>query len=455
MNDEVAIKVKNVTKTYQLYNSHADRVKEAFHPLRKKYHRPFNALTDVSFQVEKGEFIGIIGRNGSGKSTLLQIICGILHPTLGSVEVNGRIAALLELGAGFNPEFTGRENVYLRASIMGLSKETIDAKFDEIAVFADIGEFIDQPVKIYSTGMMMRLAFAVQTSIEARVFVIDEVLAVGDAKFQRKCFSRLLSFHQGGGTIILVSHDMNTVCNFCNWVILLENGMINSRDKPKRITVNYHRLLFQKEDLYPPLSRNLKAVCGEDEEGQCESVLRNSPHGESDTDYEDPYHASTSEIDLKERSDRQHDFTEMRYGNKKAEIVDAGILDDNGRRTLVLESGGRYCLFFRTLFHEALTDIVIGFLIRNPKGVDLFGLDTLTFGLDVPPQEKGAILESRLHVKMWFHAGEYLLTVALARSDSFKYDIRFDAIHFTVIGDGRLFTTSVVNLEPNLVIQQV
>jgi len=165
MDENIAIKVKNVTKTYQLYNSHADRVKEVFHPLRKKYHRPFNALADVSFQIEKGEFIGIIGRNGSGKSTLLQIICGILLPTVGKVEVNGRISALLELGAGFNPEFTGRENVYLSSSILGFGKEEIDKKLDEIEAFADIGEFIDQPVKIYSSGMAVRLAFAVQINM--------------------------------------------------------------------------------------------------------------------------------------------------------------------------------------------------------------------------------------------------------------------------------------------------
>ena len=226
MNDDFAINVKNVTKTYQLYNSHADRVREAFHPLRKKYHRPFNALTDVSFQVEKGEFIGIIGRNGSGKSTLLQIICGILLPTLGSAEVNGRISALLELGAGFNPEFTGRENVYLNASILGFGKEEIENKFDEIEAFADIGEFIDQPVKIYSSGMAVRLAFAVQANVEPDILILDEVIAVGDSYFQAKCMKRMTQLIEQGVTILFVTHGVDAVPQLCDRAIYLEAGNI-------------------------------------------------------------------------------------------------------------------------------------------------------------------------------------------------------------------------------------
>ena len=226
MDKDIAIKVKNVTKTYQLYNSHADRVKEAFHPLRKKYSRLFNALSDVSFQVEKGEFIGIIGRNGSGKSTLLQIICGILLPTLGSVEANGRIAALLELGAGFNPEFTGRENVYLNASILGFGKEEIDNKFDEIEGFADIGEFIDQPVKIYSSGMAIRLAFAVQANVDPDILIIDEAISVGDFYFQAKCMKRMSQLIEKGVTILLVTHGVDAVTQLCDRAVYLESGNI-------------------------------------------------------------------------------------------------------------------------------------------------------------------------------------------------------------------------------------
>jgi len=251
MDKDIAIKIRNVTKTYQLYNSHADRVKEAFHPLRKKYHRPFNALTNVSFQVEKGESIGIIGRNGSGKSTLLQIICGILLPSLGNVEINGRISALLELGAGFNPEFTGRENVYLSASILGFSKEEIDNKFDEIEAFADIGEFIDQPVKIYSSGMAVRLAFAVQVNIEPKILIIDEVIAVGDIFFQQKC-ARHMKEVMSNCTIVFVTHDMHSVTNLCDRVIVLDSGEIVFEGSPlegvSTFTKIIHNQLFHMEN---------------------------------------------------------------------------------------------------------------------------------------------------------------------------------------------------------------
>jgi ABC-type polysaccharide/polyol phosphate transport system ATPase subunit len=226
MNKDIVINVTNITKTYQLYDSRADRVKEAFHPLRKKYHRPFNALTDVSFQVRKGEFLGIIGRNGSGKSTLLQILCGILQPTVGTVTVNGRISALLELGAGFNPEFTGRENVYLNASILGFSKKEIDGKFDKIEAFADIGEFIDQPVKIYSSGMAVRLAFAVQANVEPDILILDEVFAVGDSYFQAKCTKRMMQLIEQGVTILYVTHSVDSVPQLCDRAIYLEAGNI-------------------------------------------------------------------------------------------------------------------------------------------------------------------------------------------------------------------------------------
>lgn len=226
MTDNIAINVRNVTKTYRLYNSHADRVKEAFHPLRKKYHYPFNALNNVSFEVRKGEAFGVIGRNGSGKSTLLQIVCGILQPTSGTIHTNGRISALLELGAGFNPEFTGRENVHINGQILGFTDAEIDARFDEIAGFADIGEFMDQPVKVYSSGMVVRLAFAVQVCVEPDLLLVDEALSVGDIFFQQKCFARMREIISKGTTCLFVSHDTAAIQNLCQRAILLNQGEI-------------------------------------------------------------------------------------------------------------------------------------------------------------------------------------------------------------------------------------
>lgn len=224
MPDDIAISVRNLTKTYRLFSHPGDRIKQFLSFGVKRYHREFTALKDVSFDIRKGETVGIIGRNGSGKSTLLQLICGILKPTSGSVQVNGRISALLELGAGFNPEFTGRENVYFQGATQGLRKAEMDIRFDAIARFADIGEFIDQPVRTYSSGMFVRLAFAVAINVDPDILLIDEALAVGDASFQRKCIEHMEMLRGTGTTIFLVSHNSRQVERFCSQVILLDQG---------------------------------------------------------------------------------------------------------------------------------------------------------------------------------------------------------------------------------------
>lgn len=225
MKNEVVIGLGNVTKTYALYDSHSDRVKEAFHPFRKKYHRPFNALQDISLDIHQGEFMGIIGRNGSGKSTLLQLVSGILLPTKGTIHVNGTISALLELGAGFNPEFSGRENVFFNGAILGVSQNGIEELFPQIEAFADIGEFIDQPVKTYSSGMYVRLAFAVAISIKPDILIVDEALAVGDMFFQQKCI-RYMEEEMKDCTKVLVTHDMHAVMNLCERVAVLDQGKL-------------------------------------------------------------------------------------------------------------------------------------------------------------------------------------------------------------------------------------
>lgn len=230
--DDIAVKVSGLSKCYQIYDKPHDRLKQAIYPRLqrlaekqpKQYFREFWALKDVSFEVKKGETVGIIGRNGSGKSTLLQMICGTLNPTNGTIETQGRIAALLELGSGFNPEFTGRENVYMNAAVLGLSKEETDARFDDIAAFADIGEFVEQPVKTYSSGMMVRLAFAVSVCVEPDILIVDEALAVGDATFQSKCLNRLRTLTSNGTTLLFVSHDMGMVKNFCHRALYLYQG---------------------------------------------------------------------------------------------------------------------------------------------------------------------------------------------------------------------------------------
>jgi len=242
---DTVIRIDNLTKTYQLYESHADRVKEAFHPLRKKFHRPFHALKNISLEIQRGEFVGIIGRNGSGKSTLLQLITGIVEPTSGNIAVNGKISALLELGAGFNPEFTGRENVYLNASILGISREEIERSFPKIEEFAEIGDFIDQPVKTYSSGMFVRLAIAIAVNVKPEILIVDEALAVGDMFFQQKCI-RHMEEQMGHCTKVLVTHDMHAVMNLCQRVFVLDRGSLVFAGEPLQAVEHYTKMVHNE-----------------------------------------------------------------------------------------------------------------------------------------------------------------------------------------------------------------
>jgi lipopolysaccharide transport system ATP-binding protein len=253
--DNPAIRVRDLSKCYEIYNRPQDRLKQSIHPrlqrlvgkAPKNYYREFWALKDVSFEVNQGEAVGIIGRNGAGKSTLLQLICGTLNPTSGSVEVKGNVAALLELGSGFNPEFTGRENVYLNASMLGLTQAKIDDKFDEIAAFADIGDFLEQPTKTYSSGMLMRLAFAVNASVDPEILIVDEALSVGDAPFQSKCFKRLRQLIAAGTSILFVSHDISTVRSICHQALWLKNGRTELWGEAKKVAKEYERFCWQEQ----------------------------------------------------------------------------------------------------------------------------------------------------------------------------------------------------------------
>ncbi|WP_027415581.1 ABC transporter ATP-binding protein [Aneurinibacillus terranovensis] len=237
--DTISIRVDNLTKSYKLYDHPVDRLKESLHPLRKKYHKDFYALKNLSFEIKKGETVGIIGKNGSGKSTLLKIITGVLTPTSGTVHVNGKVSALLELGAGFNPELTGIENIYLNGMIMGYSKEEMNKKIDDILSFAEIGQFVYQPVKMYSSGMFARLAFAVAINVEPDILIVDEALAVGDLRFQIKCMEKFTTFREQGKTILFVTHDINSVKRFCTKTIWINEGVVQAQGETDIVTDMY------------------------------------------------------------------------------------------------------------------------------------------------------------------------------------------------------------------------
>ena len=244
MNNDIAIKVENLTKVYHLYDKPQDRLKEALNPFKKSYHHDFYAMENVSFEIKKGETVGILGRNGAGKSTLLKMITGVLTPTSGSIEVNGKIASLLELGAGFNPEMTGIENIYLNGTLMGFTKEEMDKKIDNIITFADIGEFIYQPAKMYSSGMYARLAFAVSINVEPDILIVDEALSVGDIKFQIKCINKFKELQEKGITILFVSHDIFTVRSFCNKAVWLHNGTVKEVGDVTEVSAHYNEFMY-------------------------------------------------------------------------------------------------------------------------------------------------------------------------------------------------------------------
>ena len=247
MNNDIVIRVENLNKIYKMYRSPSERFKELLHPFKKKYHQEFQALKDINLDIPKGTIFGIIGQNGSGKSTLLQIITGIIRPTSGTVKVKGRISALLELGAGFHREFTGRENVFLQGTLMRMKRDEMEKHFDEIVDFADIGDFIDQPVKTYSSGMYARLAFATAINVNPEILIIDEILSVGDGMFQRRCHSKIEEFQNSGKTVIFVSHSLSIVTKICNRAILLDRGNILETGNPQDLVNTYKDLMKERE----------------------------------------------------------------------------------------------------------------------------------------------------------------------------------------------------------------
>jgi lipopolysaccharide transport system ATP-binding protein len=370
MTSDIAIRVQNLSKCYQIYDNPGDRLKQFLYPRIKKilgkahtpYFREFWALQDISFEVKRGETVGIIGRNGSGKSTLLQIICGTLSPTGGTVQTNGRVAALLELGSGFNPEFTGRENVYLNAAVLGLSKEEVDARFDKIAAFADIGEFIDQPVKIYSSGMYVKLAFAVIAHVDADILVIDEALAVGDAVFIQKCMRFIRAF-QERGTLLFVSHDTASVQNLCKSAIWLGNGRMKLIGTSKEVAEAY-------------LQYTLQEVYGQ----EVKLTLMNEPARELSADAENVPMPTPLVHKYEEKLTVQDNLSSANgWKTGMADITSIALHKMDGNTDIVYEGGEKVCLTITAIAHIDLANPILGFNFKDRLAQDLFGENTLPF----------------------------------------------------------------------------
>lgn len=408
--DDIVIRVSNLSKCYQIYNAPRDRLKQFVLPSMsrlaglapKKYFREFWALKEVSFEIKKGETVGIIGRNGSGKSTLLQMICGTLSPTSGSVQTNGRIAALLELGSGFNPEFTGRENVYMNAAVLGLTKEEIDARFDGIATFADIGEFIEQSVKTYSSGMMVRLAFAVIAHVDADILVVDEALAVGDAFFTQKCMRFLRNFMKTG-TVLFVSHDTGAVVNLCSKAILLNRGLVSEMGSPKEVTEHYLATLYESN----------QEVAGVNADEAIESAGRLRNQGEYRDMREAFINASTlrNDIELFEFKSDQAGF-----GTGDAKIVSVRLLDQSGVPFSWVVGGEDVILDIRCLALKDILRPIVGFQFKDRLGQIIFADNTfLVYQHNPQAVLQGCEIVARFKFRLpMLPSGDYSITVAIA-----------------------------------------
>ncbi len=405
-----SISIEKLHKVYKIYPSSVDRVKEIFHPFRKKYFKPFHVLSDISMTVNKGDTVGIIGRNGSGKSTLLQIICGILTPTSGKVEVVGRIAALLELGAGFNPEFTGRENVFLNGSILGISRKEMEQCFDDILAFADIGEFIDQPVKTYSSGMYVRLAFAVAINVQPDILIVDEALSVGDTLFQAKCFAKFKEFQRKGITILFVTHSVDLITRYCNVACLLEQGKVQVFDEPQVVIDQYNKLMLNRSCA---VYRHLQ-----DESGERGTVLARR---------------EIKEGFLGEQFCLNPD--ENRYGNHKAVIEQVGIYTIDGQPAQALLQMEEYEIRCRIRFNEAIVEPIVAYSIKDVHGLDISGTNTLYHQIETGPMKAGDVIIVSFVQPIPFAGGGYLLSCGCAGYEGGEYVVyerRYEVLAFEV-----------------------
>ncbi len=381
MQNDIAISVKNLTKVYHLYDSPKDRLKEALNPFGKSYHHDFYALKDVSFEIKKGETIGIIGKNGAGKSTLLKIITGVLTPTSGEVQVNGKIASLLELGAGFNPEMTGLENIYLNGTIMGFTKEEMDTKVDAILAFADIGEFIHQPVKMYSSGMFARLAFSVAINVEPDVLIVDEVLSVGDVAFQVKCFQKFRDFKEMGKTILFVSHSTDQIVQLCSRVYWFEQGTIYKSGIAKELAQEYHALMTHGVETKKVENSNMKI--------DIESL--------------------TGEWDIPPLAEGI-DWN----GEGGMKVTHIGLFDTSHKLISTISQQERVSLVYIFQTFQEILNPFLSFILIDKHGNRILGASNMTESIQFKPLRKGETVKVTFEFDMPELAnGEYLISVGL------------------------------------------
>ncbi len=416
---EIAISLKDISKCYKRYNRPVDRLKEILLP-RKSYAQNFWALQAINLEVAKGETLGIIGQNGSGKSTLLQIIAGTLTPTTGDVWVNGRVSALLELGSGFNPEFTGRQNVFFNGQILGLSREEVEAKFDRIAAFADIGDFLDQPVKTYSSGMVVRLAFAVVANTDPQILIVDEALAVGDAKFQARCMKRIRHLKEQGVTILFVSHDCSSVRMLCQRAVLMDHGVIRETGEPKTV-VNHYIALLSSDKTENETTEDIETL-----------------------------NSITSEPDF---INTEQDTKIYRHGNRLAILKSVKLTDLDNReiKSKKLETGSIFNIVVGLEAQAELSDLVIGLSIRNLMGVVVYGTNTHLMDVQLPQLIQGQRMSATFQIPCYLNKGVYTVTVGIHSEEGISYDW-MDEILILEVNNSQA-CEGLVDLESRIAIQ--
>lgn len=442
LSSQVAIQVSSLSKCFQIYEKPSDRLLQMLTRGLKKYYREFWALKDVSFEVRKGETVGIVGRNGSGKSTLLQMICGTLNPSGGDIKVNGRIAALLELGSGFNPEFTGRENVYMNAAVLGLTKKEIDARYAEIEAFADIGQFIDQPVKTYSSGMSVRLAFAVAINSDPEVLVVDEALSVGDELFQRKCYSRIESIKAKGTTILFVSHSGNIVVELCDRAILMDAGELLLVGEPKDIIGKYQQLLYAPQEKRAEIRSNIALA----------AVV---PVLGVDTALPVPVKEAEDYFDAGLKSDCM-----IETNSQGALIQNPGIKTLDGRPVNTLVRGRKYKYGYQVHFSRSATLVRFGTVIKTKSGFPLGGvLSVPSQDLTIPYVRAGTVIDVEFEFDCILSSGVYFFNAgtfgALGQDETVLHRL-IDAVAFRVLPIKQDIVTEIIDFgfSPRILINE-
>lgn len=485
---ENAIIVKDVTKIYKLYDKPIDRLKESLNPFHKEYHRKFYALNGLSFSVEKGQTVGIIGTNGSGKSTILKIITGVLSPTTGEVTVNGTVSALLELGAGFNMDYTGIENIYMNGSMMGFSRKEMDAKLQDILDFADIGDFVNQPVKTYSSGMFVRLAFALAINVDPEILIVDEALSVGDVFFQAKCYRRMEEIRQKGTTILMVTHDMGSILKYCNKVVLLNKGNFIAEGTAGHMVDLYKKILAnQMESLEEELAAERRQAEGAGDDaavgdGAGKTAAEAGPagygpaaagRGEKASGNPDsvsgdgtpaggaagnPPRAQGREKSrpalMKDKMTVNPNRTE--YGDGRAEIYDMGLFDGRGNLTNLLLKGEQFTIREKIRFHAPIQTPIFTYTIKDKKGTDLTGTNTMYEGTDIRPVQDGDEYEVSFTQKMTLQGGEYLLSMSCTGfelGEHVVYHRLYDVLSLTVISNKN--TVGVYDMESEVKAEKI